>query len=45
MVGVASRSFPDIAASVWKEVIAERLPKKVLQANLAAFEMGRALQH
>lgn len=43
MVGVVSRQFP-FSESVWRKVIEERLPKRVVPVNLRAFETGRALE-
>ncbi|MEW6443328.1 MAG: indolepyruvate oxidoreductase subunit beta [bacterium] len=40
LVGAASRSFP-LPVEIWREVIEERLPRKVVDVNLKAFEMGR----
>ena len=43
MVGAASREI-SISDSVWKEVIQERMPNKVVPVNVRAFEMGRNLK-
>jgi indolepyruvate ferredoxin oxidoreductase, beta subunit len=40
LLGVLSR-FLDIDEAIWRTVITERFAKKVLEANLRAFEMGR----
>ncbi|MDO8635188.1 MAG: indolepyruvate oxidoreductase subunit beta [Dehalococcoidia bacterium] len=40
ILGCASVFMP-IKVSTWKEVISERLPEKIRQINLAAFERGR----
>lgn len=40
ILGCASVFMP-IKVSTWKEVISERLPEKIRQINLAAFEQGR----
>ncbi len=40
LLGALSVGLP-FSASVWREVIAARVPPKTVDANLAAFELGR----
>jgi indolepyruvate ferredoxin oxidoreductase beta subunit len=42
MLGAISRFIPEIAADDWKKVLAEMLPEKIIEANLKAFDLGRA---
>ncbi len=42
LVGALSARL-DIPAEVWEETVAERVPAKTIEANLAAFKAGRAL--
>jgi indolepyruvate ferredoxin oxidoreductase beta subunit len=42
MLGAISRFIPEIAADDWKKVLAEMLPEKIVEANLKAFDLGRA---
>ena len=41
LVGVLSKRMP-FDESVWREAIAETVPKKFLEVNLRAFELGRS---
>ncbi|WP_304425931.1 indolepyruvate oxidoreductase subunit beta [uncultured Adlercreutzia sp.] len=41
LVGALSARM-DVAAEVWEQVIARRVPPKTVEANLAAFRAGRA---
>ena len=40
LIGVLSKLMP-LDESVWREAIAETVPKKFLEANLRAFALGR----
>ena len=42
MLGAISRFIPEIAVEDWKKVLAKMLPEKIVEANLKAFELGRA---
>ncbi len=42
MLGAVSRYVPGIDAGEWKQVLAEMLPEKIVEANLRAFDLGRA---
>jgi len=42
MLGAISRLIPEIATEDWKAVLAEMLPEKIVEANLKAFDLGRA---
>ncbi|NPV03349.1 MAG: indolepyruvate oxidoreductase subunit beta [Syntrophaceae bacterium] len=42
MLGAVSRYIPEIAAEDWKTVLADMLPEKIVEANLRAFDLGRA---
>ena len=41
LIGVLSKRMP-FDESVWREAIAETVPKKFLEVNLRAFELGRS---
>ena len=43
MLGVASKFF-DISEDVWIKVITNRVPKKTIEVNKKAFELGRNLK-
>lgn len=42
MLGVISRFIPEIGVEDWKKVLAKMLPEKIVEANLKAFDLGRA---
>ena len=42
MLGAISRFIPEIAVEDWKKVLAKMLPEKIVEANLKAFDLGRA---
>jgi len=42
MVGAVSREL-QVPEKTWRKVIARRLPERFVEANLAAFDLGRAL--
>lgn len=42
MLGVISRFIPEIGVEDWKKVLAKMLPEKIIEANLKAFDLGRA---
>lgn len=42
MLGAISRFIPEIADEDWKKVLASTLPEKIVEANLKAFDLGRA---
>ncbi|OPY09331.1 MAG: indolepyruvate oxidoreductase subunit beta [Syntrophaceae bacterium PtaB.Bin038] len=42
MLGTISRFIPEIAEADWKKVLASSLPEKIVEANLKAFDLGRA---
>lgn len=42
MLGAISRFISEIGADDWKKVLAESLPEKIVEANLKAFDLGRA---
>jgi Pyruvate/2-oxoacid:ferredoxin oxidoreductase gamma subunit len=42
MLGAISRFIPEITPEDWKKVLSEVLPEKIVQANLKAFDLGRA---
>ena len=42
MLGVISRFIPEVDADGWKKVLTEMLPEKIVEANLKAFDLGRA---
>ena len=42
MLGAVSRFIPGIDAGDWKRVLTEMLPEKIVEANLRAFDLGRA---
>ena len=42
MLGVLSVSMP-FSCESWKDIIGQRLPSKILDINLAAFERGRSI--
>ncbi len=42
MLGAISRFIPEISPEDWKKVLSEVLPEKNVQANLKAFDLGRA---
>ena len=42
MLGAISRFIPEIAVEDWKKVLAKMLPEKIIEANLKAFDLGRA---
>ena len=43
LIGVLSRLMP-LDEAVWREAIEETVPKKFLEVNLRAFDLGRAAQ-
>lgn len=43
LIGVLSRRMP-LDEAVWREAIEETVPKKFLEVNLRAFDLGRAAQ-
>lgn len=42
MLGAISRFIPEIGVEDWKKVLAKMLPEKIVEANLKAFDLGRA---
>jgi indolepyruvate ferredoxin oxidoreductase beta subunit len=42
MLGAISRFIPEITVEDWKRVLAKMLPEKIVEANLKAFDLGRA---
>ena len=42
MLGAISRFIPEIGVEDWKRVLAKMLPEKIVEANLKAFDLGRA---
>ena len=42
MLGAVSRFIPEVDAGDWKRVLTEMLPEKIVEANLRAFDLGRA---
>lgn len=42
MLGAISRFIPEIDSEDWKKILAEMLPEKIVEANLKAFDLGRA---
>lgn len=42
MLGAISRFIPEIAVEEWKKVLVKMLPEKIVEANLKAFDLGRA---
>ncbi|MFR7755557.1 MAG: 2-oxoacid:acceptor oxidoreductase family protein, partial [Bacteroidales bacterium] len=40
LMGALSTALP-FEADIWRSVIAERVPPKTIEANLAAFDAGR----
>ncbi len=40
LLGILSREVPVIKKEVWKEVLKRRIPQKLLDLNLKAFEVG-----
>ena len=42
MLGAISRYIPGIGVDEWKNVLAASLPEKIIEANLKAFDLGRA---
>ena len=42
MLGAISRFIPEISPEDWKKVLSKMLPEKIVQANLKAFDLGRA---
>lgn len=43
LLGALSAMIEEVPEEVWLEVIAERVPKKYVEANQKAFELGRSL--
>jgi indolepyruvate ferredoxin oxidoreductase beta subunit len=42
MLGAISRYIPEISPEAWKKMLGKALPEKIVQANLKAFDLGRA---
>jgi indolepyruvate ferredoxin oxidoreductase beta subunit len=42
MLGAISRYIPEVSAEEWKKILSGVLPEKALEANLKAFDLGRA---
>jgi indolepyruvate ferredoxin oxidoreductase beta subunit len=42
VLGALSNFIPQVPPDIWLEVIAERVPKKLIEVNRRAFQMGRA---
>jgi indolepyruvate ferredoxin oxidoreductase beta subunit len=43
MLGAISRFIPEIGVEDWKKTLAGSLPEKIVEANLKAFDLGRAV--
>jgi indolepyruvate ferredoxin oxidoreductase beta subunit len=41
VLGALSNFLGDVAATIWQEVIARRVPERYVKVNLQAFQMGR----